>query len=432
MDTSSFIKRLYGQGRAFKGTADGQADRDLSRTSPVPYSPAERSFYRYPYDLGDSPEHQNFIVFDIYENDGEGLKSTRAEGPVFIEELTEDSEMISKGAGTLARAVPDVTLATGLAAAASKGVESLGGGGLSDAVSKNLSSIGNIAKGVNLMTSGVGKAAMSAINKAAQGALLEAGRGEEGFIQEALGLGGQLKRATKTVYLYMPGSVKSSYGTKYSQDTNFQGMGMVASGIGGTMKTAMSMATNASIDPATKMAGDALSVQMAMGTVKQIEDNLKETASQMGVEGDLNLKKFLEASSRRVQNPYSLQLFESVERRNIEYTFDFFPRSQKEVEEIYCILRTFKRFSLPAKSLGGRFLDYPAEFRITYVNKDKENLYLNRFARCALTEVGVEYGEKPFVTFVPDSGGAAPTKIVMTLKFSELEILTQDRIDQGF
>jgi hypothetical protein len=152
----------------------------------------------------------------------------------------------------------------------------------------------------------------------------------------------------------------------------------------------------------------------------------------MGVEGDLNLKKFLEASSRRVQNPYSLQLFESVERRNIEYTFEFFPRSQKEVEEIYCILRTFKRFSLPAKSLGGRFLDYPAEFRITYVNKDKENLYLNRFARCALTEVGVEYGEKPFVTFVPDSGGAAPTKIVMTLKFSELEILTQDRIDQGF
>jgi hypothetical protein len=29
-------------------------------------------------------------------------------------------------------------------------------------------------------------------------------------------------------------------------------------------------------------------------------------------------------------------------------------------------------------------------------------------------------------------GGAAPTKIEMSLVFSELEILTADRIDQGF
>lgn len=427
MDTGSFIKRLYGQGRAFKGTSDGEADRDLSRTSPIPYSPAERSFYRYPFDLGDSPEHQNFIVFDIYENDGEGLKSTRAEGPSFLTDLTKKSDLISKGAAALANVVPEATMVAGLATQVAQpvfgaGKETLG----------TISNISNIAKGVNLVTSGVGFGAISAINKAAQGAVLDAGRGEEGFVQESLGLGGQLKRAKKTIFLYMPGSVKTSYGAKYSEDTSFKALGMVSTGIGGAMKNMMNMATNASTDEATKAAGDALAVQIGMSTVKEVESKLEDTAKAMGVEGDLNLRKFLETTQRRVQNPYTLQLFESVERRSFDYRFEFFPKNREEVEEVYSIIRTFKRYSLPAKSLGGRFLDFPAEFRVSFINKDKENLYINRISRCALTKIEVEYGESPFTTFQADSGGAAPTKVTLALTMSEMEIMTQDRIDQGF
>lgn len=424
MDNPSFIKRLYGQGRAFKGTSDGEANRDLSRTSPVPYSPSERSFYRYPFDLGDSPEHQNFIVFDIYENDGEGLKSTRAEGPVFLNDLLKSSDLISKGAQAAANLVPEATMVAGLASNAAANL-----GGISEGTAKMVS---NVAQGANLVTSGVGFAATSAISNASKAALLDAGRGEEGFVQESLGLGGQLKRATKTIFLYMPGSVKARYGAKYAEDTSFKALGMVSTGIGAGMKNMMSMATNASLDASTKAAGDALAVQMGMGTVKKLEDELTKTAEAMGVEGDLNLKKFLETSQRRVENPYTLQLFESVERRGFDYDFEFYPKSKEEVDEVYCIIRTFKRYALPARSLGGRFLDFPAEFRVSYISKDKENLYINRIARCALTEISLEYGEKPFVTFQPDSGGAPPTKITLGLKLSELEIITQDRIDQGF
>ena len=432
MDTPSFIKRLYGQGRAFKGTSDGEADRDLSRTSPIPYSPAERSFYRYPFDLGDSPEHQNFMVFDIFENDGEGLKSTRAEGPNFLTDLTKKSDLISKGFAAAANLVPEAGVLSGVAANVAKGFAGTAEGSALGSAGKSLAKVGNIAQGANLVTSGVGFGAVSAINNAAQAAFIDAGRGEEGFIQESLGLGGQLKRAKKTIFLYMPGNVNSSYKTNYSEDTEFKTLGMVATGIGGAMKNTMSMATNASLDPSTKAAGDALAVQLGMGTVKKIEDSLKGVADSIGQEGDLNLKKFLEASQRRVQNPYSLQLFESVGRRAFEYSFEFYPKSIEEVEEVYSIIRTFKRYALPAKSLGGRFLDYPAEFRISFIHKDKENLYINRIARCALTTIDISYGEKPFVTFEPNSGGAAPTKVTMALNLTELEILTQDRIDQGF
>jgi hypothetical protein len=156
----------------------------------------------------------------------------------------------------------------------------------------------------------------------------------------------------------------------------------------------------------------------------------------MGLEGGSNqgnLAELVEAGQhRKAKNPFVLQLFESVDRRSFEYEFEFAPRNQDEVNEIYSIIRTFKRHALPARALGGRFLDFPAEFRITYVNTDKENLYLNRITRCALTSIDVKYGTNPFTTFRPDDSGAAPTKMTLNLKFSEMEILTQDRIDQGY
>jgi hypothetical protein len=155
----------------------------------------------------------------------------------------------------------------------------------------------------------------------------------------------------------------------------------------------------------------------------------------MGLEGkdQGNLAELIEAGQhRKAKNPFVLQLFQSVDRRSFEYDFEFMPRSQEEVDEIYSIIRTFKRHALPSRALGGRFLDFPAEFRITYVNTDKENLHLYRIARCALTDISVDYGTNPFTTFRPDDAGAAPTQIKMKLTFSELEILTQERIDQGF
>lgn len=439
MDSSTFLQRLYGNGRVFKGSADGQADRDLSRVSAVPYSVAERSFYRYPFDLGDSPEHQNFIVFDIFENDGEGLKGVRGEKPLFPTESQGGNGIggtIAKGIGQVAKIVPDgAGSALMLGGALVSKTQSLltGGGGFGDTklFGTNLS-LGGVAGAVILAQSGIGQGAFRQLMEAGALNASELGKGEEGFVQEQLGLGGNLKRATKTIFLYMPGGVSTKYNMKYSQDTDFTTLGTMSTGIAGGMKSLMTMASNGTTDPATKATTEELSKQLGMGVVKQLDDNLQTMGQQIGLEGDTNLKKYLEAGQRRVQNPFVLQLFESVDRRTFEFSFDFTPKNRKEVDEIYSIIRTFKRYSLPSRSSGGRFLDYPAEFRLTFVNTDKENLYLNRMARCALTSIDLKYGTNPFTTFRPDESGAAPTQITMSLSFSEMEILTQDRIDQGF
>ena len=420
MESSNFIQRLYGNGRAFKGTSDGEADRDMSRSSAVPYSPEEKSFYRYPFDLGDSPEHQNFMVIDIFENKGHGLHGEHSTKPIFASETEGESALQDKAASAIDTAqtvLPEAIVLAGLVGGSSflKG------------------SVGQLLKGANLVTSGIAKDTLAQVIKAGGQNFETLGKGEEGFVQEALGLAGSMKRANKTICLYMPGNgLETSYKATY-KEADFTKIGQMSTLVQGGIKNLASMATNGGMDESTKAASEAISKQMAMNVVKDLGKTLDTLGNDMGLEGETNLEKLVEAGQhRKAKNPFMLQLFESVDRRSFSYNFEFMPRSQKEVEEVYAIIRTLKRYALPSRALGGRFLDFPAEFRVTYVNTDRENLYLYRIARCALTDITVKYGTNPFTTFKPDESGAAPTKIELTIGFSELEILTQERIDQGY
>jgi hypothetical protein len=392
----------------------------MSRSSAVPYSPEEKSFYRYPFDLGDSPEHQNFMVIDIFENKGHGLHGEHSTKPLFASESQAKSALSKKAASVIGAAktlLPEATVIAGL----------LGGNNFLEG------NVGKVLKGTNLLTSGIAKDTLSQVIKAGGQNFETLGKGEEGFVQEALGLAGSMKRANKTICLYMPGNgLETSYKATY-KEADFTKIGQMSTMVQGGVKNLASMATNGGMDESTKAASEAISKQMAMNVVKELGEKLDTLGDNMGLEGNTNLEKLVEAGQhRKAKNPFMLQLFESVDRRSFTYDFEFMPRSQKEVEEIYAIIRTLKRYALPSRALGGRFLDFPAEFRVTYVNTDRENLYLYRIARCALTDITVKYGTNPFTTFKPDEVGAAPTKIEMSIGFSELEILTQERIDQGY
>ena len=128
-----------------------------------------------------------------------------------------------------------------------------------------------------------------------------------------------------------------------------------------------------------------------------------------------------------------LSLFQNTSRRTFTLGYEFYPTSERETEDVYNIIETFKKYSHPKRSTdAGRMLDYPAEFKLTFFYGPNENRYIPRLARCALTKVQLNYGEKPFTTFRPNSKGAAPTKIKMDLDFTELNILTQAEIERGY
>jgi len=139
------------------------------------------------------------------------------------------------------------------------------------------------------------------------------------------------------------------------------------------------------------------------------------------------ISDLLELSSRAKTNPFKEVLFESVNYRTFQFNYRFLPKTPNETNQIQNIIKTFKRHMHPELSAKKLFYLYPSEFDIKYYYKDKENNYLHKFARCALTDMVVDYGGDQFVTF-PDG---APIEVGMSLKFQELEQMTSEGIHEN-
>jgi hypothetical protein len=136
------------------------------------------------------------------------------------------------------------------------------------------------------------------------------------------------------------------------------------------------------------------------------------------------ISDLLELSSRTKTNPFREVLFESVNYRTFQFNYRFLPKTPDETDKVKNIIATFKKHMHPELSSEKFFYIYPSEFDIKYYYKDRENNYLHKFARCALTDLVVDYGGDQFVTF-PDG---APIEIGMSLKFQELEQMTSEGI----
>ena len=139
-------------------------------------------------------------------------------------------------------------------------------------------------------------------------------------------------------------------------------------------------------------------------------------------------------------------LFQGVGRRDFQYVFTFIPKSEEEASMIAKIVYAFKINMLPEYRGGsfefigrnwdinksGRLLVMPNAFDINYMYLTKENPWINKISSCYLTNMEVEYGGDKYVTYHPmqepisGKSGPPPQRTVMTLSFSEIEILTRE------
>lgn len=152
--------------------------------------------------------------------------------------------------------------------------------------------------------------------------------------------------------------------------------------------------------------------------------------SPLGALGDIEA---LASSSLGVAiNPFTVQLFKNMGFRTFTFSYVFLPKDEAEYNEVQKIIQTFKKYMHPTRNqaTGGVFLGYPAEFEIQYFYRNQENKHLFRIANCALTDLKVEYGGSDFTTFREVPG--APSEMTLQLSFTELEVLTADRIEQGY
>ena len=241
-----------------------------------------------------------------------------------------------------------------------------------------------------------------------------AGKGRDSFVEEASGFD-KLTEYVQSIYLYIPGQIKVSYKFDY-EDADLTSLDILR---GLRSLTETQTTTSAAVQ-------SELAKTVGMAALKVADESIEL------VGGQEIFTNNQAAATREIRNPFVVHLFKGVGRRTFRFEFDLFPRSQTEAVNIEKIIKTFKLYAHPNRSAGGRFLDFPAEFQIEFLYKNAQVIRMPKIMKCALTEISTDYGEKFFTSTIVDSEGkVSPTKIKLQLEFSELELLTRDRIARG-
>ena len=128
--------------------------------------------------------------------------------------------------------------------------------------------------------------------------------------------------------------------------------------------------------------------------------------------------------------------FKGIGKRQFSFDFKMMPRSQAEADEIRDIIYAFK-FNMMPEYVGttkGNQMKVPNTFDIQYMYQNAENNYLNKISKCFLKDMTVTYGGDRYKTFDQSStdAGAPPIETSIKLEFREIEMISRERIAEGF
>jgi hypothetical protein len=116
-------------------------------------------------------------------------------------------------------------------------------------------------------------------------------------------------------------------------------------------------------------------------------------------------------------------LFNGPSLRTFTFNFRFTPRQPKEAVAVRTIIRNFKQAMSVKRSKNSLLLRAPHTFAISYLSKNKDHPYLNKFKECALTDCAVNYTpDGTYMTYEDSS----MTAYELSLTFQELEPLFDD------
>tara|TARA_Y100000816_G_scaffold206109_1_gene152153 strand:- start:1339 stop:2583 length:1245 start_codon:yes stop_codon:yes gene_type:complete len=229
-------------------------------------------------------------------------------------------------------------------------------------------------------------------------------------------------RLDTAIALYMPQSLSVNYGSRYV-DTEISPLGAAV----GQVAEGLVSGEVQSFTDAVKVAGD------------KVPDALKRKLQQAGLSfadliGATGAREAFEISRAEVITQRMELAFKNVNRRNFTYNFKMIPKNEKEAEEIRKIIYAFKFNMLPEMTTGrkGVTMSFPNTFDIEYKFLQRDNDYLHKVSTCVLENMTVTYGGDRFRTFAPKGDGAPVVETTINLAFKELELITRERIEEGF
>jgi hypothetical protein len=129
-------------------------------------------------------------------------------------------------------------------------------------------------------------------------------------------------------------------------------------------------------------------------------------------------------------NPQQQILFDGIDFRTYQMAFVFTPYSKQEAAVVEKIIKQFKFHAAPRLATGsaGMFFVPPSTFTPKFFFNGQENKKINKITESVIENIDVNYAPNGFTT----QSDGAPTQIQLTINFKEIELLTRDRIQQGY
>ena len=127
--------------------------------------------------------------------------------------------------------------------------------------------------------------------------------------------------------------------------------------------------------------------------------------------------------------------FKGINKRKFQFAFKFIPKNKKEADEVRNIIFAFRSNMAPefvGGARAGRKMRVPNTFDISYMYDGNENQYLQKISTCVLEQCDVVYGGDRYRTFEANEEGAPAVETQVTLQFGEMELITKERINEGF
>jgi len=212
------------------------------------------------------------------------------------------------------------------------------------------------------------------------------------------------KRLAQSIALYMPAQLSVGHTAKYGEAE----MGAIVAGLNAGIKGIKDDDT--SVGDLAKSLGNETAKAFA-GVIGGVATGAQEA---------------FEIASGTLTNNRTEMKFEGIERRDFSFSFRMLPTSPEEAQTIEDIVTAFRFHSMPEVlgSLAGRTMIVPSTFDIEY----RPNIHLHKISTSVLESVEVQYGGERTQFFTDDQ----PVETQLTLKFKELEIITKERILQGY
>ena len=243
-------------------------------------------------------------------------------------------------------------------------------------------------------------------------------------------------RLAASIALYMPPQVNASYGIKYADKE----VGVVAHGAAEAVNV---WRTTSGAGSVTKGIGKLI--------MPFIETAVKEQGLKVFDAMIPGLSAVEGITSGNVVTPHMELMFEGVGRREFSFSFVMIPKSAKEAKAVDDIVKQFKlgmhpeytvkeyfgfgaagdaygSAALESKPFKTRAMKFPSVFHIEYFYKGAINKHLHKISTCYLTKMDVSHGGDRYAAYA----GGVPQKTMITLNFTEMEIMTREHIEAGY